>query len=55
MSHQTLPNKVSAHQLPLEHANDGHDQPLTLFAAVIKGQTVTGRMTRILTQEELMQ
>jgi hypothetical protein len=43
-----------ANQPLLEHANNVQ-QPLTLFVAAITGHTVAGRMTRILTQEELMQ
>jgi hypothetical protein len=52
--HQTISKKMSADQPD----NDDAHQPLTLFAAVTTGQTVTGRTTRttrILTQEELME
>jgi hypothetical protein len=53
-THQTIPNKMRANQLSLEHANDMH-HPLTLFAAAIAGQTVAGWTTKIPMQEELMQ
>jgi hypothetical protein len=45
---------MSADQPHLRHANNAQ-QPLILFAAAIIGQTVAGRMTQFLTQEELMQ